>query len=110
MPTWRCYRRLLLANAGARVLISLILESWSDKREIQAALPIDPPHDLSNRSDLWMDFVADLGDGWDSTYGIASLLARPELELHDGEQSFPTPRANGVVVGGELVYPNSRVP
>ena len=109
MPMVRWYSPLQLANTGARVLISLILESWSDKREIQAALPIDPPHDLSNRSDLWMDFVADLGDGWDSTYGIASLLARPELELHDGEQSFPTRRGNVLVMGGDLVYPTSRI-
>lgn len=105
----RWYSPVQLANTGAQVLFSLILETWSDKREIQAALPADPPHDLSNRNEIWLDFVADLGDGWDSTYAIASLLARPQLELDDRGQSFPTQRGNVLVMGGDLVYPTSKI-
>src|SRR2546430_14666219 len=60
IPMVRWYSPLQLANTGARVLISLILERWSDKREIQAALAIDPPHAPPNPNHLRLGFVADL--------------------------------------------------
>ena len=37
--------------------------------------------DRSEGPELWLDYVADLGDGWNSTYTVASLLAAEELEL-----------------------------
>jgi hypothetical protein len=105
----RWYSPLQLADTGARVLLSLIVESWADKREIQASLPADPPHDRSTGDDIWIDFVADLGDGWNSTYTIASLLARPELSVADGSRSFSTKRGEVLVMGGDEVYPTSRI-
>ena len=30
---------------------------------------------------MWVDFVADLGDGFEATYAIASLLAAPKLKI-----------------------------
>lgn len=109
MPMVRWYSPMQLASTGGRVLLSLLIETWSDKREIQAALPIDPPHDRSDRTEVWLDFVADLGDGWDSTYAIASVLTRPEVELKDRGESFLTRRGNLLVMGGDLVYPTSRI-
>ena len=35
---------------------------------------------------MWLDYVADVGDGWNSTYTVARLLATEELKLDwDGE-------------------------
>ncbi|NUP74520.1 MAG: hypothetical protein HOQ07_07710 [Sinomonas sp.] len=51
--------------------------------------------------ELWVDFTADLGDGFDATYTVALLLAEEALEL-DGES---LPRGAVLVLGGDEVYP-----
>ena len=33
------------------------------------------------QGDFWLDYVADIGDGWNPTYAIADAIARPELEV-----------------------------
>lgn len=53
--------------------------------------------------DLWFDFVADIGDGFDGTYSMAWLLGQPSLAVGgvDGE----LPRGRVLVMGGDEVYP-----
>ncbi|MHC6220064.1 hypothetical protein [Arthrobacter sp. MMS24-S77] len=51
--------------------------------------------------ELWLDFTADLGDGFDATYSVALLLAQDRLEV-DGHT---LPRGNVLVLGGDEVYP-----
>lgn len=34
---------------------------------------------LANRDSIWLDFVADVGDGGDSTYAVACCMAAPTL-------------------------------
>lgn len=34
---------------------------------------------LAERKSIWLDFVADIGDGGDSTYAVASCMAAPTL-------------------------------
>ena len=48
-------------------------------------------------------FVADTGDGWDSTYSVAYQVGQPQLDLPgiDG----PIPRGDVLVFGGDQVYP-----
>ena len=56
------------------------------------------------------DYVADLGDGWDSTYAVASLLASPSLtlSLRDGSTGpVKTERGRLLVMGGDEVYPTA---
>jgi hypothetical protein len=56
--------------------------AYLDKRELQGALPAQVyRHD--GDGDFWLDYVADLGDGFDATYSAAWLLAQPELRLSD---------------------------
>lgn len=56
--------------------------------------------------DFWFDYVADLGDGWNATYGVAEVVARPELEVEDGVgERVSTRRGRLLVFGGDLVYP-----
>jgi hypothetical protein len=50
----------------------------------------------------WVDFVADLGDSWEATHAVATLLARSELVIGGHE----LPHADLVVLGGDLVYPS----
>ncbi|WLQ05264.1 hypothetical protein [Arthrobacter oryzae] len=51
--------------------------------------------------DLWLDFTADLGDGFDATYTVASLLAEESLRV-DGHELR---RGKVLVLGGDEVYP-----
>ncbi len=52
---------------------------------------------------IWIDFVADLGDGFDATYAIASLLAQDTLTIG----GHVTRRGQILVMGGDEVYPNA---
>jgi hypothetical protein len=89
----------VLITTGAQSLVAEIFGSYADKRELQGSLPAIV-HDHGDREELWLDYVADLGDGFDATYSVASLLAAPELDLGDR-----TPRGHLLVMGGDQVYP-----
>lgn len=51
--------------------------------------------------EVWFDFLADTGDGWRSTYAVASLLAQPELLVRE----HVLPRGRFLIMGGDEVYP-----
>jgi hypothetical protein len=89
----------VLITTGAQSLVAEIFGSYSDKRELQGSLPLTV-HEHAGHDELWFDYVADLGDGFDATMSIASLLAAPELDL-----GTPTPRGQLLVMGGDQVYP-----
>ncbi len=61
------------------------------------------------RDEIWIDYVADIGDGWNSTYGVAYYLALPRLKLKDpNEQTeYQTERGSVLVFGGDEVYPSA---
>ncbi|CAI0558244.1 unnamed protein product [Linum tenue] len=61
---------------------------------------------LSKQDDLWFDFMADTGDGGNSTYSVARLLAQPSLRVSTGDSVLSLPRAKLLIVGGDLAYPN----
>lgn len=99
-----------LVRASWHVAMAGLFGSYSDKRETQAALPAPPYHDLSKAADgetdlteLWLDYVSDVGDGFDATYSVAYLLGRPALELGDET----TTRGSVLVMGGDEVYPTA---
>jgi hypothetical protein len=94
---------LLLLSTGLRTLLSALFGAYLDKRELQHALPAEIGHEPGIDGELWLDYVADLGDGFHSTYSVAYLLARPELDL-DGR---PLPRGQVLVMGGDQVYPTA---
>jgi len=94
-----------LASTAFRVLLAGIFGLYSDKREIEAVLPKPNVPDLSDRDELWLDYVADLADGWNPTYAVASLLAGAKLDVSAGGESFSTRRGEVLVMGGDQVYP-----
>jgi hypothetical protein len=90
-----------LAGTGLRVALSSIQGGYLDKRELQVAFPEDVHREAGPDGDCWIDFVADLGDGFDATYSIAYLLAQEKLPVGDQE----LPRGQALVLGGDEVYP-----
>jgi hypothetical protein len=127
MTSW--FRPDLLAKLLWRVIVSEMFGQYADRRLIVAALdpisekdllqrarqfvpgtPMDnaddrPPtlFDEDDQEAVWIDFVADLGDGFDATYAIASLLSQENLVVGD----VTLPRGKLLVMGGDEVYPNA---
>jgi hypothetical protein len=94
-----------LARAAAKVILAAAFGDYLDKREMQGTLAatmfaIDPDAD-----DLWFDFVADTGDGFNSTYSVAWCMARKEIEFEVDGRTETLKRAKLVVLGGDEVYP-----
>ncbi|MFS7972654.1 putative calcineurin-like phosphoesterase domain, ApaH type, metallo-dependent phosphatase [Helianthus anomalus] len=84
-----------------------------DMRMMQAAMssshegakPEDFLYDhFSERGDFWFDFMADTGDGGNSSYSVARLLAQPSLQAKNYDHSLP--RGDLLLIGGDLAYPN----
>ncbi|GGQ70311.1 metallophosphoesterase [Couchioplanes azureus] len=92
---------LLLLNTGLRTLMAILFGAYLDKRELQNALPGECFEQPGTDGELWLDYVSDLGDGFDATYSVAYLLAQPGLEI-DGRT---LPRGQMLVMGGDQVYP-----
>eukprot|EP00879_Flechtneria_rotunda_P018990 GHRR01019937.1.p1 GENE.GHRR01019937.1~~GHRR01019937.1.p1 ORF type:complete len:748 (+),score=303.12 GHRR01019937.1:256-2499(+) len=91
---------------------------------------------LHSKQELWFDFIADTGDGGNSTYAVARALAAPKLTVpatgrtaaqhpqqqhaagdgyasssaHDvgsnSSNAFMLPRGDVLLIGGDLAYPN----
>jgi hypothetical protein len=113
----------LLAKVGVRSVISSTLGSYTDQRLIQAATDDVGADELKNRYDysetgnpdhaiepdadgsVWVDYIADLGDGFEATYAMAYLLAADRLKVQ-GEAN-PLPAGKLLVMGGDQVYPDA---
>lgn len=130
MVSW--FRPALLVWAMIHQLVAGLFGRYADQRVVQqlsdeaAADSADPVklslrHDYSkeapNGEAFWVDFVADLGDGFSSTYSVAYLMAAESLR---GSQNPATPNIRGVrhlarqevlphgrilIMGGDQVYP-----
>ncbi|MGH3728397.1 MAG: metallophosphoesterase [Micromonosporaceae bacterium] len=100
-------RPQLLANTAVRAGLAEMFGAYLDKRELQGALPAETyRHDTDG--DLWIDYVADLGDGFNATYSIAWLLAQEELQVTDPDGAQHTlPRSQVLIMGGDQVYPTA---
>ncbi|WBB65381.1 metallophosphoesterase [Micromonospora sp. WMMD812] len=94
---------LLLISTGLRTLLAMLFGAYLDKRELQNSLDARIERQVGPDGGLWLDYVADLGDGFNSTYSVAYLLAQRELEV-DGHR---LPRAQTLVMGGDQVYPSA---
>jgi hypothetical protein len=94
----------VLVGTGIKALLATIFGSYADKRELQAVLPARL-HRYADGEELWFDFVADVGDGFDPTYSIASLVAAPALRVQDGHTARELTRGRLLILGGDEVYP-----
>jgi hypothetical protein len=103
MVSWTSPSQLI--GTGAMSLVSGMFGSFADRRETLSALggpPVfDHSADLDEHGEFWFDFMADTGDGFDSTFTVASALAAPSLSTAHGD----LPRGRILVLGGDEVYP-----
>ncbi|KAG5543415.1 hypothetical protein RHGRI_016222 [Rhododendron griersonianum] len=61
---------------------------------------------FSDKDDMWVDFMADTGDGGNSSYTVAKLLAQPSIRTHSEDEEITLPRGDLLLIGGDLAYPN----
>lgn len=89
----------VMAQSASMMVTANIFGRHSDTRLIEAlgSQPQDSFDYSGGDGDFWVDYVADIGDGWNPTCAIASAMARDEL--------LDTRRGAVVVMGGDLVYP-----
>lgn len=117
MVVW--YGPTALYTTGMRHLISGIFGQYADQRTLQWATDQVSDEDLVGRYDLgawlkatddpntrekpvWVDYLADTGDGFDSAYAIASLVAASQLDV---EGAGPLEGGRILLMGGDQVYP-----
>jgi hypothetical protein len=113
MARWYDPRSLL--ETAQHVLVSTAFARNDDRRLSDAAhTGGHPVFDYSTvhggrsapREELVLDYVADTGDGWNSTYAVAYWVSRATLDLVDpSAKAHPTRRGDLLVFGGDEVYP-----
>lgn len=57
---------------------------------------------FSEKEDFWFDFMADTGDGGNSSYAVARLLAQPGIRVSRSDRSLTLPRGDLLLIGGDL--------
>ena len=115
MVKW--YNPRQLSETAMRHVITGVFGQYADQRIMQATIDGFAPgvmQDVLKRYDytrkpefmqgdaFWCDFAADMGDGFDSTYAIASLISRDELNI---EGAGRLPGGKLLLLGGDEVYP-----
>lgn len=132
------YDPRLLARAGVEVAISTIFGRHSDHRLVEAIAAgkkeyydytyagsvrvvregeedSNAPAQNPDRHSIWIDYVGDVGDGWNSTYAVAYHIAQAHYfdKAHKLEYKDPTGKKHPVekgdilVFGGDEVYPTA---
>ncbi len=127
MVDWYDPRQLL--ETAKKTAISTIIGENADPRIVTAARADGSFFDYSKefenggdfktgkaeREEIWIDYVSDVGDGWNPTYSVAYTLAsetlgiggeklrRGELLIFGGDGVYPT--ANAEEYGKKLVKP-----
>lgn len=104
-----------LAKTAMEVLVSAEFGRKADRRLESFGPPLPPvPFDYTRdargepRSGLWLDYVSDLGDGWNSTYSVAYALSRQSLKVgFAGGEEYNLPRGDVLLFGGDQVYPTA---
>lgn len=104
------YDPKVLAQSGWLLAVANIFGRHSDTRLIEA-LAGQPQAEFTCEADpatgeFWLDYVSDVGDGWNPTYAIAEALARAALATPDAAGQVEHTRGGSVLVfGGDQVYP-----
>lgn len=96
-----------LASSGIKVVVSTIFGNYADKREAEGTADSDGFYDYSDRSEIWLDYISDTGDGFDSTFTMASLMAKDNLTVSQSDTAPPVSLTRGkvLIMGGDQVYP-----
>jgi len=57
----------------------------------------------SSADEVWIDYVADIGDSLDATYAVLNLLVTPNLSVRGSDVAFNP--GHLLILGGDLIYP-----
>jgi hypothetical protein len=98
----------LLLSTGVRTLLAILFGAYLDKRELQNSLPGNVIAEPGTDGEVWIDYIADLGDGFDATYSMAYLLVQQGLAVEGVDDTLP--RGEVLVLGGDQVYPTASAP
>jgi len=113
----------LLAKVGVRSVLSATIGSYTDQRLIQAATDLATEDELKSRYDysetgnpsdalkpdasgaVWVDYISDLGDGFEPTFTMAYMLAQDRLKVEGAPDELPAGEL--LIMGGDQVYPDA---
>ncbi len=101
------YDPRVLTHSAYKLAIANVFGRHSDTRLIEA-LANQPQTEFDYsvaEGDFWLDYAADIGDGWNATYAIADAIATPELPVEHGGHIENTRAGRVLVFGGDEVYP-----
>ncbi len=114
MVSW--YDPAELMRSARDVFISTVLGRHSDRRLLEALAAIDEPRFFdctmeplpwSGSGPFWLDYLSDTGDGFNSTYTMATCVAqRLTVKARDGRDLALEPGVV-LVLGGDQVYPTA---
>lgn len=95
-----------LWRTSVKAALSTVIGQYADRREIEAAMPAqyDDQFDYSSGPETWFDYLADTGDGFDSTMSMALLAGQPSIDV---QGKGPMERSRLIILGGDQVYPTA---
>jgi hypothetical protein len=122
MVSW--YDPRLLARIGVRTIVSSVFGQYADQRLMQAVTDPAEDNDLIARYDyrdpnasephkcvacdetgaFWIDYIADVGDGFEATYTMAYLMAQDSLDIRGAGQLR---HGEVLIMGGDQCYPQA---
>jgi hypothetical protein len=122
MVSW--YDPRLLARIGVRTIVSSVFGQYADQRLMQAVTDPAEDKDLVSRYDysdpgagephkcvacdesgaFWIDYIADIGDGFETSYTMAYLLAQEGLDIRGAGQLR---HGEILIMGGDQCYPQA---
>lgn len=109
LPMVAWFTPTISLRLAIRSFLTKTLEQYADRRESQTTLPF-MLHDHRSEDGIWVDFIADTGDGFDSTFGVARIMAEDTLDVsiedNDVVRTETTHRGSVVLFGGDQVYPD----
>ena len=122
MVSW--YDPRLLARIGVRTIVSSVFGQYADQRLMQAVTDPADDEELVARYDYrdpnagephkclacdetgacWIDYIADIGDGFEATYTMAYLLAQDSLDVRGAGRLR---HGEILIMGGDQCYPQA---
>lgn len=107
----------VLLKVVKNVVASTLFAQYADRRLVHASLDLIDSETVVEKccgglkgvcgetgQPIWVDYVADLGDGFDSTYAVAYMIGQKELTVGN---DLTLPRARCLIMGGDQVYPDA---
>ena len=91
-----------LAFTAFQTVLSSLFADRADYRLIEALQKPPAPGDYRGKQEMWIDYVSDTGDGFNSVYSVARILAEESLPAGEHDK---LPRGSVLVMGGDEVYP-----